>query len=1072
MLLATWTPKVGPLLVAVALTFPMLAASLAAPAAAAPTIYPLDPIAGLEYVAIAPVTWADHLIPLVDWKTQKGVAAQTFTLESVLSTYTRGRDSAERLQDFLQDLYYNKTAGTPRWLLLVGDGDWTGPTIPLREVFTNSQLDNSLANTGSWYTTDTYYGNLESDWDEDGDGIFGELAEGDWTPEMYVGRVPVDNTGQLDTWVQRQLAYEQDPVPGPWQSRAILAGALMDRPNVLDDPATAADEGYDPFTDNAWRVDEEVAALLPASMDVTRLYDYPRWDGGAYTPATDSLVAGAVRAALDGGASVVAMEGHGYTSNQGVAQYNDPQGTKSIWRSDSEQPALRYDEVYNLTNGGMLPFVYVSACYAGDFTDRDDTSFEAFLKTPYGGAIAVVAGNGENYRIENVSGQQGYGNWWLEREFFHMLFKEGYSQPGKVLGDLKARYDAYFKAQGPTDWINQQYFRAERVSYNLMGDPEFSLITSPLTTMAAGPERQPFVGESAVALRVTGAGGEPVGDALVRIDGPGGTARGRTAADGRVTVPYAFTSTAPVNLTVTAQNRYPLTTAFVPGVPDHNLAFDVPVLPPPPAVTAGTVVTVSANVVATGILPFTDVTVEFRTQDPNTGPILGAVVVPVVVPGSPVRVSHDLTLAVPGDTIVYLRIDPAALLAEDTRADNLAFVLLHANHPPVFSALPEVSMAEGTVRASAVNLNAYATDRDQGASGLAYRVVSVSDTRLSAVLEGRNLSLVADDGWSGQATVVLEADDGIDRAVANLQVTVTRTNTAPVVEPIMRVSVQVGTLFVVELKGSDPEGFPLVWSVDSAPLATVLEGGATVGILARASDVGRRLVTVTASDGSATTTHTFVVEVQAPDLPIQVRNPPRVTASPGQTVIVDLTQVTDDPAVEFVTARSDVTVDNAQRTLTYTPADGPARLETIQLTASKPGQPSASVAVSVEVVPAGAGGDAATVAVFIAAALAIAALVGVTLWRAHDQRLRDERIFRLPGKPPNASGKKKGTKKGGTSSGKKGGGKGGSKGGASRGAAKESTGGAQGAPKASSPKADKPKPGAPEGARPPKSKSP
>jgi len=197
----------------------------AAPAAAA-SVYPLEPIPGLEYVAVAPRAFADHLAPLVAWKTVKGVPAQVFELEQILSSYP-GRDDAERLHNFLHDLYYNPTLNkSPKWLLLVGDGDWDRPIIPLREVYTNSQQDGDLNNSQNWYTTDTYYGNLESNWDENGNGIFGEFNEGDWTPELYVGRVPVDNTVQLDRWVARQLTYEQNPQVGQWMRQAILAGAL------------------------------------------------------------------------------------------------------------------------------------------------------------------------------------------------------------------------------------------------------------------------------------------------------------------------------------------------------------------------------------------------------------------------------------------------------------------------------------------------------------------------------------------------------------------------------------------------------------------------------------------------------------------------------------------------------------------------------------------------------------------------------------------------------------------------------------------------------------------------------
>jgi hypothetical protein len=267
-------------------------AGISLPAGAAPTplaTYTLEPIPGLEYVALAPLSWCDHLQPLLDWKTAKGVPAQVFPLEYIYTSFT-GIDKAQKIHNFLRDLHYNQ-APTTKWLLIVTDGDWnnTDQSATDREVFTNSQQDGNLNNSQNWYTTDTYFGNLESSWDEDGDGTFGEYAEGDWTPELYVGRVPVDDTDQLDRWVARQVAYERAPPTGIWARRAILAGALMDRPNVLDNPLTGADEGYDPFTDNARKVSEEVAAELPSSYDIERFYDYPQVEGGNYSTATDTL---------------------------------------------------------------------------------------------------------------------------------------------------------------------------------------------------------------------------------------------------------------------------------------------------------------------------------------------------------------------------------------------------------------------------------------------------------------------------------------------------------------------------------------------------------------------------------------------------------------------------------------------------------------------------------------------------------------------------------------------------------------------------------------------------------------
>jgi len=970
-------------------------AGLGVPASAAPSpaaTYTLDPIPGLEYVAVAPLSWADHMKPLLDWKTEKGVPAQVFPLEYIYSSFA-GRDAAEKIHNFLANLHFVK-APTTEWLLLVGDGDWDNQTIPDREVFTDSQQDGSLANSQNWYTTDTYYGNLESSWDEDGDGVFGEFDEGDWTPELYVGRAPVDNITQLDQWVARQVAYERSPPAGLWARRAILAGALMDRPNILDNVFTAADEGYDPFTDNARKVNEEVAAYLPASMDVERFYDYPFEEGGSYTTSTDTLTAGVLKTALDAGASFMLLEGHGYQSNRGVAQYGDPLGTASIFRSEGEEPALRYDEVQNLTNGDRLPFVYVSACFAGDFTDRDDTSFEAFLKAPRGGAIAVVAGNGENFRLENLSGQQAFGNWWLAREFFHMLFVESYSQPGKVLGDLKARYNTYFATSGPTDAVSRNYFRAERVSYNLMGDPEFSLITASPSGMSAAPVRQPLVGEGLVQVLVQGSGG-PLAGALVRLAGPSGDVHASTNATGVATLPYQVADTSPFNITVTAQNHFPLTTSAVPAVPERNLAFESGALRVPAVSRRNESIIVEGTVAARGISSFSNVVVEFRLGSPTTGTVLSAVAIPAVLPGAPRAVYASLAIASPGDYVVYATIDPAGEQTEDTAADNVAFAALRINTPPQFAGAAPVRIPEGGVLASALFLPSFVTDRESGSHALVYRVTFVSDPLLVVALADKTLSLEAKPGAPPLVTVEVEASDGLDTTRGLFTVEVTRQNGVPQIGPVPFAAAVVGEAFTLNLTAEDPDGDALAWS-DGSPLFDISPSG-RIAFTPTADQVGSYAVTATVTDGRVAASTTFLLTVAERERFIEVRNPPAVRAWPGQEIVIDLFAISPDPEVLFVPDSGRVRIDLLTRTLHYTPEPGGARVETLLLTASKAGLPPTRVAITVDVVAPPAGG--AELAVFALAGVGAAALVSLTLVRAHQGRMRDKKIFRLEGRP-------------------------------------------------------------------------
>jgi len=98
-----------------------------------------------------------------------------------------------------------------------------------------------------------------------------------------------------------------------------------------------------------------------------------------------------------------------------------------------------------------------------------------------------------------------------------------------------------------------------------------------------------------------------------------------------------------------------------------------------------------------------------------------------------------------------------------------------------------------------------------------------------------------------------------------------------------------------------------------------------------------------------------------------------------------------------VTDRQDVSIDPAARTLTFTPAAGDARVETIYLTVVRPGEPPTRVAVLVDVSsqPASSSG-----LVFGLALLVAGGIVGLTLMRIHQGRSRDEAIFRIEGKPP------------------------------------------------------------------------
>jgi hypothetical protein len=75
--------------------------------------------------------------------------------------------------------------------------------------------------------TDTYYADLDGDFDADGDGIYGEYGEDtyDWVPEMYVGRLPFDDVDTLTAAADKIVTFAQYDADYKWDT-LLGAGSI------------------------------------------------------------------------------------------------------------------------------------------------------------------------------------------------------------------------------------------------------------------------------------------------------------------------------------------------------------------------------------------------------------------------------------------------------------------------------------------------------------------------------------------------------------------------------------------------------------------------------------------------------------------------------------------------------------------------------------------------------------------------------------------------------------------------------------------------------------------------------
>lgn len=128
---------------------------------------------GARYLIIADPDYAEVLIPLADWKTQKGYKAK------IVTTAETGTDSTE-IRAFLINAY-NTWDIQPEYLLLVGN-NWQ---IPFPRLVYNTVGVN----------TDAYYGNVTDDFHND----------------IIPGRFWAYDTFDVKTLVSKILGYEKTP---------------------------------------------------------------------------------------------------------------------------------------------------------------------------------------------------------------------------------------------------------------------------------------------------------------------------------------------------------------------------------------------------------------------------------------------------------------------------------------------------------------------------------------------------------------------------------------------------------------------------------------------------------------------------------------------------------------------------------------------------------------------------------------------------------------------------------------------------------------------------------------------
>jgi hypothetical protein len=307
------------------------------------------------------------LQPFVEHKNTLGVNTIVKNIEDIYQDYS-GRDQAEQIKYCIQDFIESYQT---RFVLFVGGTK----VVPSRYTHIYFSGDFGYPTPAHWvFASDFYYADiydadgLFSSWDTNNNSVFAEYAWNgnndtvDFTPDVYVGRLPCNDATEVNIVMQKIMTYEASQAwSQEWFSRLICVGG---------DSLPGDDENID----EGEYVQQQVIDLLQG-FTPQRI-----WASNGML-----LSASLINEAIDNGAGFVFFNGHGMNDLWATHPHNS-----IVWIPPG---FYTLEDINALNNGDKLPIVISDACYHCQYDVRDDCFGWSFVRNPQGGAIAFIGGS-------------------------------------------------------------------------------------------------------------------------------------------------------------------------------------------------------------------------------------------------------------------------------------------------------------------------------------------------------------------------------------------------------------------------------------------------------------------------------------------------------------------------------------------------------------------------------------------------------------------------------------------------------------------------------------------------------
>lgn len=371
--------------------------------------------------------------PLKNYYDSIGINTRIATTDSIYSVMT-GDGIRTRIRNYIIQEYQTNSI---EYVLLGGDVSKIGARGFYCYVVSGSGYEDD------GIPADLYYSALDGNFDEDGDGIFGEALQDsvDLLPEVAIGRFPVETADELELLVNKTIQYQKYPIISD-MNKVVLLGE-----NLLDTPLTMGQDYLALLIDNHNDNGYTTSGIPSATNFIDTIYDQWNIAGGFPSYEWDMPE---LTTAINAGSSFIYHVGH--SAELYMMRMSDMELDNTTFSSLNGT-----DHSYGL--------LYSHGCMCGSFDWNDCIAELSLLLENY--LVACVVNSRYGWFNE---GQTEGPSQHLNREFVNAIYNPSIKERriGQAFMMSKIATAPWVDLAGEFEFGAQRWVHYDN---NLLGDP-------------------------------------------------------------------------------------------------------------------------------------------------------------------------------------------------------------------------------------------------------------------------------------------------------------------------------------------------------------------------------------------------------------------------------------------------------------------------------------------------------------------------------------------------------------------------------------------------------------------------